>query len=46
MLIEGNTEDGVEPETEDEKKKIEEQPLRITFRDNLLTVKAKSSRCL
>ena len=34
MLIEGNTEDGVQPESE-------EQPLRITFADNLLTVKAK-----
>ena len=34
MLIEGNTESGVQPETE-------EQPLRITFENNLLTVKAK-----
>ena len=41
MLIEGNTEDGVEPESDDEKKKVEEQPLRIAFRDNLLSVKAK-----
>jgi hypothetical protein len=41
MLIEGDTEDGVEPETDDEKKKLEEQPLRIVFKDNLLTVKAK-----
>jgi len=41
MLIEGNTEDGVEPETEEAKKKLEEQPLRITFQNNLLTVKAK-----
>ena len=41
MLIEGDTEDGVEPETEDDKKKLEEQPLRIVFKDNLLTVKAK-----
>ncbi len=39
MLIEGNTEDGVEPQ-EDEKNK-EEPPLRIVFKDNLLTVKAK-----
>ena len=39
MLIEGNTEDGVEPETEGEEK--EEKPLRIFFKDNLLTVKAK-----
>src|SRR5678815_1303675 len=35
MLIEGNTEDGVEPATEEQKKKIEEQPLRIAFKDNL-----------
>ena len=39
MLIEGNTEDGVE--TEDAEKKAEEQPLRIAFKDNLLSVKAK-----
>jgi hypothetical protein len=41
MLIEGDTEDGVEPESDDDKKKLEEQPLRIVFKDNLLTVKAK-----
>ena len=41
MLIEGNTEDGVEPETDEAKKKLEEQPLRVTFQNNLLTVKAK-----
>ena len=41
MLIEGNTEDGVEPETDEAKKKLEEQPLRVTFKNNLLTVKAK-----
>jgi len=41
MLIEGNTEDGVEPESEEDKKKLEEQPLRIQFKDNLLSVKAK-----
>ena len=41
MLVEGNTEDGVEPATEDDKKKLEEQPLRIAFKDNLLSVKAK-----
>ena len=39
MLIEGNTEDGVESETQGEEK--EEKPLRIEFKDNLLTVKAK-----
>jgi len=41
LLIEGDTEDGVEPETEEGKKKLEEQPLRIQFRDNILSVKAK-----
>jgi len=41
MLIEGNTEDGVEPEGEEAKKKLEEQPLRITFDKGLLSVKAK-----
>jgi hypothetical protein len=41
LLVEGNTEDGVEPATEEEKKKVEEQPLRIKFQNNSLTVKAK-----
>ena len=41
LLVEGNTEDGVEPETEEEKKKQEEQPLRVLFENNSLTVKAK-----
>lgn len=41
MLIEGNTEDGVEPQTDDDKQKAEEQPLKVEFKDNLLTVKAK-----
>lgn len=41
MLIEGNTEDGVEPEAAGDEKEKEEPPLRIAFRDNLLTVKAK-----
>jgi hypothetical protein len=41
LLVEGNTEDGVEPETEEEKKKQEEQPLRVVFENNSLTVKAK-----
>jgi len=38
MLIEGNTEDGVEPAPEAEEK---QKPLQIVFKDNLLTVKAK-----
>jgi hypothetical protein len=37
MLIEGNTEDGVETD----KAKQEEQPLRVKFENGLLTVKAK-----
>jgi len=41
MLIEGDTEDGVEPESNDDKKKLEEQPLRVSFKDNLLSLKAK-----
>ena len=41
MLIEGNTEDGVEPTTEEEKQKLEEQPLRVRYEDGLLTVKSK-----
>jgi type II secretory pathway component GspD/PulD (secretin) len=41
MLIEGNTEDGVEPETDADKKKVEEQPLKVAFKDNLVTLKAK-----
>ena len=40
MLIEGNTEDGVAPANDDEKKKQEEQPLRVTLKNNLLSVKA------
>ena len=41
MLIEGNTEDGVEPATDEDKQKVEEQPLKVSFKDNLLTLKAK-----
>lgn len=41
MLIEGNTEDGVEPAGDEAKKKEEEQPLRITYEKQLLSVKAK-----
>ena len=41
LLIEGNTEDGVEPQTDEEKKKLEEQPLRVRYENNGLTVKAK-----
>jgi hypothetical protein len=41
LLIEGDTEDGVEPTTEEAKKKLEEQPLRVQFANNNLSVKAK-----
>ena len=42
MLIEGNTEDGVEPATDEEKKKKEEEePLRIRYENGVLSVKAK-----
>jgi hypothetical protein len=41
MLIEGNTEDGVAPESEEDKKKAEEQPLRVTYENSTLTVTAK-----
>jgi len=38
MLIEGNTEDGTEPESEE---KEEEKPLRVTYQNYTLSVKAK-----
>jgi len=41
LLVEGDTEDGVEPETDEAKKKLEEQPLRIQFQNNILSVQAK-----
>lgn len=41
LLIEGDTEDGVEPETEEEKKKAEEEPLRVSYANNYLTIRAK-----
>jgi hypothetical protein len=41
LLIEGNTEDGVESTTGEDKKKDEEQPLRVSFLNNALTVKAR-----
>ena len=39
LLVEGNTEDGVE--SEEAKQKQEEQPLRVQYENNVLTVKAK-----
>jgi hypothetical protein len=41
LLIEGDTEEGVEPESAEDKKKQEEQPLRILFEKDHLSVKAK-----
>jgi hypothetical protein len=41
LLIEGDTEEGVEPQTEEDRKRLEEQPLRIEFQNNILSVKAK-----
>ena len=41
LLIEGDTEDGVEPGSDDAKKKLDEQPLRVLYENNTLTVKAK-----
>ena len=41
MLIEGNTEDGVEPQTDEERKRLEEKPLRVRYENQSLTVKAK-----
>jgi hypothetical protein len=41
LLIEGDTEEGVEPDTEQERKKLEEQPLKVSYTNGLLSVKAK-----
>jgi hypothetical protein len=41
MLIEGDTEEGVEPTTEEERRRQEEKPLRVQFKDNLLSIRAK-----
>jgi hypothetical protein len=41
MLVEGDTEDGVEPATEEARKKLEEQPLRVQFENNRLSLKSK-----
>jgi len=41
ILIEGDTEEGVEPTTDEDKKKLEERPLRVQFRDGVLSIKAK-----
>ena len=41
ILIEGDTEEGVEPQTEDDRKRLEERPLQIKYQNNSLSVKAK-----
>jgi hypothetical protein len=41
ILIEGDTEDGVEAETDEARKRLEEQPLRVQYLNNNLSVKAK-----
>ncbi|HSE30939.1 MAG TPA: hypothetical protein VLA93_05140 [Pyrinomonadaceae bacterium] len=41
MLIEGDTEEGVEPDTEEERKKREEAPLKVSYDNSLMSVKAK-----
>jgi hypothetical protein len=41
LLIEGDTEEGVEPDTEEERKRQEEQPLKVNFLNNFLSVKSK-----
>jgi hypothetical protein len=41
MLIEGDTEDGVEPTTEEARKRLEEKPLRISMLNYNLTIRAK-----
>jgi hypothetical protein len=41
FLVEGDTEDGVQPATDEAKKKVEEQPLRVFYQNYNLTVKAK-----
>jgi hypothetical protein len=41
ILIEGDTEEGVEPQTDDDRKRLEERPLRIQYQNNSLSVKAK-----
>ena len=41
ILIEGDTEEGVEPQTEDDRKRLEERPLIVHYQNNSLSVKAK-----
>lgn len=41
LLVEGDTEEGVEPQNEEQRKKQEEQPLKITYQNSFLSVKSK-----
>jgi hypothetical protein len=41
LLITGDTEDGVEPTTEEGRKRQEENPLRVAFLNNKLTVRVR-----
>ena len=41
ILIEGNTEDGIATESDDPNKKKEEEPLKVTYENHALSVKAK-----
>lgn len=41
LLVEGDTEDGVEPKTEEARKRLEEKPLRVSLLNNNLTIHSK-----
>lgn len=41
LLVEGDTEDGVEPATEEARKREEEKPLRVKLQDGKLTIRAR-----
>jgi hypothetical protein len=42
ILVEGDTEEGVEPATEDAKKKQEENPLKVNYVNGLLNVRVRN----
>lgn len=41
LLVEGDTEDGVEPQNDADKKRLEEKPLRIQYQNSYISIKAK-----
>ena len=41
LLVEGNTEDGLKSEKKDDQKQSEEPPLKVSFQNNFLSVKAR-----